>query len=245
MYFVFRKVRALTGSGKATGPCRRTGSPVHRGAPPRLSRQASGPSGPRPPASISISSWFGRPSGVPPQARQEGCGAGAWGVRAPQQLGLQLRAAAPWVAACMYLRRTHRVYRQRTGLIWHSAFDRPSHFADSRWSSTSHVALRVRCLQLPLQKPEGSQGGALCLLLVLKRERTCIRKRRCPSCTVCTSDICLCTSPPFGAGGDAPRMRRPPRLCAVHAPVKAATFLLPKYFPLLSRRLREDRLGKI
>jgi hypothetical protein len=60
MSYVFRKVRALTRSG-STGSCRRTGSLVHRGAPPRLSRQAPGPSGPRPPASISISSCFGRP----------------------------------------------------------------------------------------------------------------------------------------------------------------------------------------
>jgi hypothetical protein len=35
---------------------------VHRGAPLRLSRQAPGPSGPRPLASISISSCFGRPT---------------------------------------------------------------------------------------------------------------------------------------------------------------------------------------
>jgi hypothetical protein len=53
------KVRALTRSGN-TESCRRTGSRVHRGAPLRLSRQAPGPSGPRPPASISISSCFGR-----------------------------------------------------------------------------------------------------------------------------------------------------------------------------------------
>jgi hypothetical protein len=46
-YYSVQKVRALTRSGD-TGSCRRTGSLVHRGAPPRLSRQAPGPSEPRP-----------------------------------------------------------------------------------------------------------------------------------------------------------------------------------------------------